>query len=169
MALLVTAAVVVVAVAVWINQPVPPTSTPAVTPISTVTSVNTVVPSAVSVLIVPSESATHTPTRTPTPAATATAIPLICPYAPPPRLVVGGLARVILGQGPAIIRETPNTSSTPIRDDIPAGQILNVLDGPECGPTIGRMWWRVSYQGIVGWTTEGSGDTYFLEPVSGTP
>jgi serine/threonine protein kinase len=111
---------------------------------------------------------TQRPEATFTPVLTATVLPLVCPYSPPSRLVVGGLARVIAGQAPNIIREAPNTASARL-GEIPAGQILSVLDGPQCGPTIGRMWWRISYQGTIGWTTEGSGDTYFLEPVSGTP
>ncbi len=121
---------------------------------------------------IPSDTPTPPPTRTPaptvTPTNTATALPLICPYSPPSRLTVGSTARVVAGQAPNVIRDAPNTASARV-GEIPAGQIFAVLNGPQCGPTIGRMWWQVSYQGIIGWTTEGSGDTYFLEPVVGTP
>ncbi|MCL4247470.1 MAG: SH3 domain-containing protein [Anaerolineae bacterium] len=48
---------------------------------------------------------------------------------------------------------------------IPAGATFEVLSGPVCD---GRSyWWRVSYQGVVGWTVEGDGAyTYYLEPIS---
>jgi len=48
---------------------------------------------------------------------------------------------------------------------IPAGATFEVLSGPTCD---GRShWWRVNYQGVIGWTVEGDGGyTYYLEPIS---
>jgi uncharacterized protein YraI len=48
---------------------------------------------------------------------------------------------------------------------IPAGTAVPIIGGPQCGSD-GRLWWQVNYGGMVGWTAEGDGGTYWLEPAS---
>jgi hypothetical protein len=47
---------------------------------------------------------------------------------------------------------------------IPAGESFMMLDGPQCGQT-GLTFWQVQYGDLVGWTAEGEGETYWLEPL----
>ena len=118
---------------------------------------------------VPFESGTQPQTAPPTeavstvtwtPRTTATSVrPAQCPGAPPPRLWIGATGRV-----------TPGLSNL-IRDDngrqigsIPAGGTFEVIDGPTC--RAGYAWWKVKYQGTIGWTAEGKPGDYWLEPVS---
>ncbi len=82
-----------------------------------------------------------------------------CPGAPLSRLVVGGQGRVLPGD-PNDIRPAPGAASI---GQIPAGATFMVLEGPTCTPN-GIAWWRVSYNGQTGWTAEGQGSTYFVEP-----
>jgi hypothetical protein len=82
-----------------------------------------------------------------------------CPGAPPSRLVVGGLGHVTPGD-PNDLRATPGGASI---GKIPGGAAFTVLQGPVCSPN-GIAWWQVNYNGQIGWTAEGQGSTYFLEP-----
>ena len=51
----------------------------------------------------------------------------------------------------------------------PGGRCVHRDRGPVCAAD-GRNWWQVNYNGIIGWTAEGSGTSYWLEPYgSGTP
>lgn len=88
-----------------------------------------------------------------------------------PRLTVGGYGRVTPGL-PNVVRSAPGTQSTGsnslVIGQIPGGGVFNVLAGPQCG-TDRRWWWQVNYNGLVGWTAEGEGSTYWVEPASGTP
>ncbi len=84
-----------------------------------------------------------------------------CLNAPPPRLQVGGQGRVTLGGVPNRIRSQPNTSGT-ILGQIPPGDVFSVIGGPNCDGTY--SWWQINYNGVVGWTAEGTGSTYFVEP-----
>lgn len=47
------------------------------------------------------------------------------------------------------------------------GGAFTVVGGPRCES--GVQWWQVNYNGRVGWTVEGDGFTYYLEPVTYTP
>jgi hypothetical protein len=47
--------------------------------------------------------------------------------------------------------------------EIPGSSIFAVLSGPQCAD--GYYWWQVNYNGAIGWTAEGQGSTYWLEPV----
>lgn len=81
-----------------------------------------------------------------------------CPGAPSPRLTVGGQGRVTPGT-PNRMRAEPGGRYV---RDIPAGGTFDVLDGPVCED--GFVWWRVNYRGTEGWTAEGQGEQYWLEP-----
>jgi hypothetical protein len=61
------------------------------------------------------------------------------------------------------IRTQPSTSGDQIAQ-IPSGQVFRVLEGPVCGD--GYAWWRVQYNGEIGWTAEGEPGNYFIEPIS---
>jgi hypothetical protein len=63
---------------------------------------------------------------------------------------------------PNNLRAEATTSSEKI-GQIPAGAEFAVLEGPVCAD--GLAYWRVEYSGQLGWTAEGSGDTYWAEPI----
>ncbi|MCE7946540.1 MAG: hypothetical protein DYG88_03825 [Chloroflexi bacterium CFX4] len=86
-----------------------------------------------------------------------------CPPLLPPRLRIGSVARVTPG-APNALRSQPTTNNQISRviGNIPGGQFFSVLNGPICAD--GYAWWQVNYQGLVGWTAEGEGATYWLEP-----
>jgi hypothetical protein len=88
-----------------------------------------------------------------------------CPPALPPRLIVGALARVTPGD-PNALRAQPSKDNrvSPTVGVIPGGGIFTVINGPVCAD--GYAWWQASYQGVVGWTPEGEGATYWLEPLT---
>ena len=82
-----------------------------------------------------------------------------CPGAPPSRLISGQLAAVTPGDANAL-------KNKPAGDNIgtiPGGAPLTVVSGPACTPN-GIAWWKVQYKTFTGWTAEGQGTTYFLEP-----
>jgi hypothetical protein len=110
-----------------------------------------------------------TPSRTPfstnTPRVTAPAATqagVTCPGFMPSRLVVGGQGRVTPGE-PNNVRDVPSAGGRLV-GQIDGGESFDVLEGPECDPD-GRAWWRVQYGDIAGWTPEGQGNLYFVEPV----
>jgi hypothetical protein len=83
------------------------------------------------------------------------------------RLTIGGQARVLPGDAnlinslPSRPAKDPNSKTV---GKIPAGGVFTVIDGPACSHEI--LWWKVDYKGISGWTGEGTGDTYWVEPLS---
>lgn len=83
------------------------------------------------------------------------------------RLYVGGYGRVTPGT-PNVVRSAPGTTSSGANSvvvgHIPGEGVFHVVNGPQCGPD-GRWWWYVNYNGLLGWTAEGEGFTYWLEPV----
>lgn len=83
-----------------------------------------------------------------------------CPGAPQPRLLVGGQGRVTPGD-PNNVRDAAAPSGTKV-GEIPGGEVFFVLEGPVC--TDGLNWWRVSYDDLTGWTVEGQGNGYWVEP-----
>ena len=101
------------------------------------------------------------PLATPTPAPFNPGVTQ-CLNAPPPRLHIGGQGRVTLNGVPNRIRSQPNTSGT-ILGQIPSGGVFSVIGGPNCDGTY--AWWQVNYNGVVGWTAEGTGSDYFVEPM----
>ena len=88
-----------------------------------------------------------------------------CPGSLPPRLIVGQMGRVTPGDANNVRGDaSPDAELT---GQIPGAAAFNVLEGPVCNSN--RTWWKVEYQGLVGWTVEGSTDSYWLEPVEQTP
>ena len=93
--------------------------------------------------------------------AEAQSTPVACDGAPAPRLESLTLGRVVDGGVANNLRAEPSTSAQRV-GQIPPGEVFNVLTGTECAE--GYRWYEVVYRGIVGWTPEGQGDAYFLEP-----
>ena len=60
------------------------------------------------------------------------------------------------------MRDTASTSGAEV-GQIPGGERVLVLDGPVCAD--GFAWWEVDYNGVIGWTVEGSGADYWVLPV----
>jgi WD40 repeat protein len=88
---------------------------------------------------------------------------LDCPGAPVTRLEVGQWAQVTSGF-PNNVRVQPNLQNK-IVGQLPGTALVKILSGPEC---VDRMlWWLVDSEGsaLRGWTSEGSGITYYLEPL----
>lgn len=83
----------------------------------------------------------------------------------PTRLEAGSQGQVAPGASNRM-RSEPSTAGEQI-GQIPAGGVFDVLEGPECAS--GFLWWRVSYQGTVGWTVEGSTEGYFVDSVMVSP
>ncbi len=85
----------------------------------------------------------------------------LCAGSPLSRLVGLTQGRVTPGTGSSI-RLTPE-SGTVLRT-MPAGSLFNILSGPICGPSVQQLtWYQVEQNGVVGWTAEGRGSTYWLE------
>ncbi|GAB4573299.1 MAG: hypothetical protein Kow0077_15260 [Anaerolineae bacterium] len=93
--------------------------------------------------------------------------PLSCGSGLPIRLVPGEQGRVTLDPPlDNIVRSQPGRGAGALIGEIPPGGIFTVLEGPQCG-TEGMAWWRVDYNGLVGWTAEGENGVYWLEPYDG--
>src|SRR5690606_19339913 len=86
--------------------------------------------------------------------------PASCPGLLPSRLTVGLLGRVTPG-GPNNVRATASAQAQQL-GQIPGEGVFTVLSGPQC--VEGMAWWEVDYNGLRGWTAEGQGSTYWLEP-----
>lgn len=96
-----------------------------------------------------------------TPGAAATANG-ICPVSLAGRLTVGKQGRVI--PGPANrLRSGPSYSAT-IIGTIPGGSTFDVIGEAQCDG--GSRFWKVRFNGAEGFTAEGEGTTYWLEPAS---
>lgn len=78
------------------------------------------------------------------------------------RLAVGERGQVIAATSANNLRAEPSTSSE-VLTQIPVSGLFTVLAGPRCGEN--SAWWQVDYNGTIGWTAEGQGDTYWLEPL----
>lgn len=91
-----------------------------------------------------------------------------CPGALPLRLQVNGLGQVTPGL-PNVIRTQPyRGADSVIIGEIPAGGVFSIYGGPSCFD--GMWWWYVGYNGLFGWTPEGSnGGIYWTTPYSTLP
>ena len=82
----------------------------------------------------------------------------------PTRLTPQIQARVQPGL-PNNLRDNPSTGASAI-GEIPGGALFTVLQGPVCDDE-GFLWYQVDFDGVVGWTAEGRGGDFFLEPLPG--
>lgn len=78
-----------------------------------------------------------------------------------PSLARGGTGQVIPDQGANRLRSEPSLNGEVI-GNIPGGDSFAVLSDYVCAD--GYIWWQVEYNGLTGWTAEGEGDTYWLQP-----
>lgn len=102
----------------------------------------------------------NVPARPPVETVTAT-----CPNTPPSRLKIGVRARTMSGDPNNLNSEPSRPSKHPSSKKlalIPNNTTLTILDGPKCMDDI--LWWKVTYQGMTGWTGEGTGKDYWMEP-----
>lgn len=82
-----------------------------------------------------------------------------------PQLSIGEQAYIIdlNGESNALNSLPKRPSANPESQQlgaIPAGGVFTVLDGPVCGDG-NIVWWYVNYNGTLGWTGEGQGNTYW--------
>lgn len=87
-----------------------------------------------------------------------------CGTLPVVPLVVGGQGRVIVGGGSNRLRSAPGPDAEKI-GQIPEGAIFNVVNGQQNVCEGGIRWAQVEYQGVTGWTAQGTGGKLFLEAV----
>ncbi|MEQ8676936.1 MAG: hypothetical protein RLP44_26325 [Aggregatilineales bacterium] len=113
---------------------------------------------------------TSAPTATPASPIVATAVvatpaPVTgCPGAPEPRLTVGGQGGV--AQVFSTLRADIGSNTALAIMYRANNAVFSVVSGPVCsGP---YYWWEVTFDGMTGWVTEGTGATYWLEPVGAT-
>jgi len=95
-------------------------------------------------------------------AAAPTDAPVDCPpFAMPPRLTVGGQARVTFTDGSNLnVRTDPGGN---LLTQIAEGSIVNVFGGPVCAE--GYLYWNIQIaDDLSGWAAEGGDGVYFLEP-----
>lgn len=85
-----------------------------------------------------------------------------CPGILTPRISMGMSARVVKGDGANNIRSAPSQTADVV-GQIPEGDTLTVTNGAVCAD--GHLWWPVDYNGVKGWTAEGLGNEYWLEPI----
>lgn len=91
------------------------------------------------------------------------AAPAACTGAPAPRLAAGMQARP--AQVYSSLRAGLDSNTVILTMYREFGDTMKVLSGPRCasGPF---NWYEVEFAGIRGWVTEGTGTSYWLEPVS---
>lgn len=84
-----------------------------------------------------------------------------CPGAPTPRLEIGQPARV--AQTYSTLWVNPTSSAVYTVMTSANRDTFTVVDGPFCsvGP---YNWWQVTFNGITGWVTEGTGNAYWVAP-----
>lgn len=58
------------------------------------------------------------------------------------------------------IRQNATTDAETLRDPLPSGTRLTIIDGPRCSNDI--LWWKVAAGQLEGWVAEGIDDDYFL-------
>ncbi|MBN1964610.1 MAG: hypothetical protein JW910_08180, partial [Anaerolineae bacterium] len=95
------------------------------------------------------------------PAAAQGDLPPECAGLNPAPLVIGHMGRVLPGDANTL-RLEPSTTAERL-GSIPGGDMFLVVDGPVCAD--GYVWWRVEYGSWIGWTADGAGGEFWLEPV----
>ena len=81
------------------------------------------------------------------------------------RLTAGVQANVIISSLPNEVRSAPGVNEPPFAL-LPTGSVVQVIEGPICADGFG--FWKVAgplIPGGVGWTAEGDGNEYYLEPI----
>lgn len=73
-----------------------------------------------------------------------------------------GVTAINTDSVPNNLRAEPNLNAERI-GEIPPGATVQVVAGPVCDQ--GYAWWQVEYNGQFGWTVEGEGSEYWIEPV----
>ena len=86
----------------------------------------------------------------------------------PRLLTVGGMAKVVTGKLPLLLRDSPSESGS-ILDRLQPGTYVTIIDGPTCLPYRDAYfwWWKAqTAAGKTGWVVEGSDsdDAIFIEP-----
>jgi serine/threonine protein kinase len=128
---------------------------------------------AAAILTATARAPTKTPTWTPTAVLTVAvaSTPVTCEGFMQSRLTVGQYARITPGD-PNRLREEPGGR---VLTTIPGTEVILVLDGPVCGFASdgeGIAWWNVRWtnaktgQTYTGWTAEGKGSMYWIDPLS---
>lgn len=84
----------------------------------------------------------------------------VCPGFIASRLAIGEPAAIT--PGPANNLRAQPTLSGDLIGAIPGAAPVTVLGGPVCADNM--AWWQVQYNNQVGWTSEGTGNTYWMEP-----
>ena len=86
----------------------------------------------------------------------------VCSPAPPSHLIVHERAQVSSADPrPLNIRDGAGTAH-PIIAEIPTDALLYVLEGPTCSQNY--AWYRVEFNGIIGWIAEGDQHAYYVQP-----
>lgn len=85
-----------------------------------------------------------------------------CPGFMPSRLVAGEDGRVLPGAANNV-RELASPDGELV-GKLEAGAEFTVIEGPECD-SAGRAWWKVTNGDFEGWTVEGQGSDYYVEPI----
>lgn len=89
----------------------------------------------------------------------------ICTGSPvPSRLKVGDHATVSLGGSPNRVRSAPGKADGEVVALMQPGAAFVIVGGPTCDPEDQIRWWQIQYGGLVGWTAEGEGTNYYLDP-----
>ncbi|MDX2161432.1 MAG: protein kinase [bacterium] len=111
---------------------------------------------------IPTETGTFTPTPSPFPTIPGSAGE-ICPGSPSTRLRIGLVGRVTAGGLANRLRAEPGTAGALI-GLMPPNSEFTIIGGPQCDTERFLRWWQVDFGGLIGWTAEGQGDVYYLEP-----
>jgi len=101
---------------------------------------------------VPSPTALPSPTPSPSPSPSPSPTPQ--PTEPPPVVVRGQLARVMVG-GVRVLNQPGAVTDASVVGRLAAGELVTVLDGPvQIGPI---RWWQVQVAGLTGWMSDRTG------------
>ena len=102
----------------------------------------------------PQPSPTAVPRPTPSPSPSPTPSPTPDPTEPPPVVVRGQLARVMV-DGARVRNQLGAVTEASVLGRLAAGELVTVVDGPvQIGPI---RWWQVQVAGLTGWMPDRTG------------